>query len=67
MSVGTSDSTVIPSPKPGAHNLNTLVASAAPRDDVSPANIHTNTPKNHQVRLHRKIPQSQIDINGDSL
>ena len=46
MSVGTSDSTVISSPKTEAHNLNAINASAAPRDDGSPATIHTTTPKN---------------------
>ena len=46
MSVGTSDSTVISPIKTGAHNLNATNASAAPRDDVSPATVHTNTPKN---------------------
>ena len=48
MSVGTSDSTAISSPKTEAHNLNTTDASAAQRDDGSPATIHTTTPKNRR-------------------
>ena len=46
MSVGTSNSTVISSTNPEAHNLNTINASAAPKDDGSPATIFTTTPKN---------------------
>ena len=46
MSVGTSDTTVISSPNPEARNLNAIDASAAPRDDGSPATIPTTTPKN---------------------
>ena len=48
MSVGTSDTTVISSPNPEARNLNAIDASAAPRDDGSPATIPTTTPKNRQ-------------------
>ena len=46
MSIGTSDSTVISPIKLKAHNLNTTDASAAPRDDASPATIHTTSSKN---------------------
>ena len=42
MSVGTSDTTVISSTKTEARNLNAIDASAAQRDDSSPA------PKNRQ-------------------
>ena len=48
MSYGTSDSTVISPITTEAHNLNTTDVSAAPRDDSSPATIHTITPKNRQ-------------------
>ena len=48
MSYGTSDSTVISSPKPEAHNLNTTDASVAPRDDISLATIPTTTSENRQ-------------------
>ena len=48
MSYGTSDSTANSSPKTEAHNLNTTDASAAPKDDGSPATVHTTTPKNRQ-------------------
>ena len=51
MSVGTSDSTVISSPNPEAHNLNTTDASAAQRDDGSPATVPTHTPKKPPLRL----------------
>ena len=37
MSYGTSDTTVISSPNPEARNLNAIDASAAQRDDTSPA------------------------------
>ena len=47
MSYGTSDTTVISSPNPEARNLNTIDASAAQRDDSSPA------PKNRQVYDYR--------------
>ena len=43
MSVGTSDTTVISSIETEAHNLNTTIASAATRDDSSPATIPTTT------------------------
>ena len=46
MSFGTSDSTVISPITTEAHNLNTINASAAPKDDGSPATIFTTTPKN---------------------
>ena len=46
MSVGTSDATAISSTKIEAHDLNTTNASAAPRDDGSPATILTTAPKN---------------------
>ena len=48
MSYGTSDTTVISSTKIEAHNPNTTDASTAPRDDGSPATVHTTTPKNRQ-------------------
>ena len=51
MSRGTSDSTVISSPKPEARNLNTTIASAALRDDGSLATIPTTTPKNRQIQM----------------
>ena len=47
MSYGTSDTTVISSTKTEARNLNAIDASAASRDDSSPATI-TTTPKNRQ-------------------
>ena len=46
MSVGTSDTTVISSTKTEVHNLNTINASAAQKDDGSPATIPTTSPKN---------------------
>ena len=46
MSVGTSDSTVFSSTKTEAYNLNAIDASAAQRDDGSPATILTTSPKN---------------------
>ena len=49
MSVGTSDTTVISSPNPEAHNLDISNASTALRDDVSPLTIPTHTPENRQV------------------
>ena len=48
MSYGTSDTTVISSTKTEARNLNAIDASAASRDDSSPATIPTTTPKNRQ-------------------
>ena len=45
MSVGTSDSTVISPITTEAHNLNTTNASAAPRDDGSPATTLANSKK----------------------
>ena len=48
MSCGASDSTVISPITTEAHNLNTTIASAAQRDDGSPATILTATPKNRQ-------------------
>ena len=49
MSVGTSDTTVISSIKTEARNLNAIDASAASRDNSSPATIPTTTPKNCQI------------------
>ena len=46
MSYGTSDTTVISSTKTEARNLNAIDASAASRDDSSPATIPTTTPEN---------------------
>ena len=46
MSYGTSDTTVISSTKTEARNLNAIDASAASRDDSSPATIPTTTPQN---------------------
>ena len=46
MSYVTSDTTVILSTKTEARNLDTIDASAATRDDLSPATIPTTTPKN---------------------
>ena len=43
MSYGTSDSTVIESTKSETHALNTTEASAAQRDDGSPANIRADS------------------------
>ena len=51
MSYGTSDSTVISPITTEAHNLNTVNASAASRDDVSPANVHAHTPKNCRLQM----------------
>ena len=49
MSYGTSNFTDMLPIKTEAHNLNTTIASAAPRDDGSPATIPTTSPKNRQV------------------
>ena len=49
MSYGTSDTTVISSTKTEARNLNAIDASAASRDDSSPATIPTTTPQNRQI------------------
>ena len=49
MSYGTSDTTVISSTKTEARNLNAIDASAAQRDDSSPAPFPTTTPKNRQA------------------
>ena len=54
MSVGTSDTTVISPLKTEARNLNAIDASAAPRDDGSPATIPTTTPKNRHILLKMK-------------
>ena len=52
MSYGTSDTTVISSTKTEARNLNTIDASAASRDDSSPATFPTTTsPQNRQFHL----------------
>ena len=53
MSYGTSDTTVISSIKTEAHNLNAIDASAASRDDSSPAPFPTTTPKNRQLGCFR--------------
>ena len=45
MAAGTSDSTIISPIMTEPHNLNTTVASAAPRDSSSSANIHAKTDK----------------------
>ena len=45
MSVGTSDSTVISSPKPEVHNPNTTIASAALRGDSSSATVPAQIPE----------------------
>ena len=50
MSVGTSDTTVISSTKTEARNLNAIDASAAQRDDSSPATFPTTTPKNRHIQ-----------------
>ena len=52
MSYGTSDTTVISPVTTEAHNLNTTDASAAQRDDGSPATILTTTSKNRQYHLY---------------
>ena len=49
MSYGTSDTTVISSTKTEARNLNAIDASAASRDDSSPATIPTTSPQNRQL------------------
>ena len=49
MSYGTSDTTVISSTKTEDHNFNTIDASAASRDDISPATIPTITPENRRL------------------
>ena len=46
MSYGTSDITLISSPKSEAHNLNTTEASAAQRDGSPPASLQDNTAEN---------------------
>ena len=51
MSYGTSDSTSTPSTKTEARNLNAIDASAAQRDDSSPAPFPTTTPKNREFLL----------------
>ena len=51
MSYGTSDTTVISSTKTEARNLNAIDASAAQRDDSSPAPFPTTTPENRQLYL----------------
>ena len=49
MSYGTPDTTVISSTKTEARNLNAIDASAAQRDDSSPATFPTTTtPENRQ-------------------
>ena len=51
MSYGTSDTTVISSTNTETRNLNAIDASAAQRDDSSPATIPTTTPKNCQKHM----------------
>ena len=46
MSVGTSDTTAMSAIKTEAHDLNTAIASAAPRNALSPANLHGDTAEN---------------------
>ena len=48
MSGGASDTAAISSVKTEARNLNAIDASAAQRDDSSPATFPTTTPKNRQ-------------------
>ena len=48
MSYGTSDTTVISSTKTVARNLNAIDASAASREESSPATFPTTTPKNRR-------------------
>ena len=45
MSVGTSNTTTPSSTKAEAYNLNTTIASAVTRNDLSPANLQGNTTK----------------------
>ena len=58
MSYGTSDSTVISPITIEARNLNAIDASAAQRDDSSPATIPTTTPENRQYDMF-PTPQPQ--------
>ena len=51
MTYGTSDTTVISPITTDAHNPNTTNASAAPRDDVSPATVPAHIPKNRQITI----------------
>ena len=46
MSVGTSNTTKPSSTKAEAHNFNTTIASAVPRNNLSRANLQGNTTKN---------------------
>ena len=57
MSYGTSDSTVISPIQPETRNLNAIDASAATRDDGSPAAICGNTLKNRQKHLSTLLSQ----------
>ena len=52
MSHGTSDTIVISSIKTEAHNLNSTIASVAPRDGSSPVNLHANTTENRQLLIY---------------
>ena len=57
MSYGTPDTIVVSSIKTEARNLNSTIASAAPRDDPSPVNLHARTAENcqsHKKKLYRK-------------
>ena len=64
MSYGTSHTTVISSTKTEARNLNAIDASAAQRDDSSPATFPTTTPhKNRQFY----VIQTTLSGNASSL
>ena len=52
MSYGTSDTIVISSIKTEAHNLNSTIASVAPRDDSSPVNLNAHTAENRQLFIY---------------
>ena len=65
MSYGTSDTTVISSTKTEARNLNTIDASAASRDDSSPATIlSTTTPKNRQLQFFDQTIVNWLSMMG---
>ena len=67
MSYGTSDSTVISPITTEAHNLSTTIASAAQRDDGSPATIPTTSPKNRHIVIVSVEHQINIDLNADRI
>ena len=52
MSVGTSDSAITSSIKTEARNLNSAIASAAPRDGSSPINLNAHTAENRQLLIY---------------